>query len=205
MITHAQIDVSAIGNGSRFNAVTHGLTAKTVVLPGERAEDYQALIDETKASLETRNAFEDVLAEQAALASWQFRRAIRAETARITCDMLTRPAADALRANLDAIALGRRLFHDRRGPIELYPSRDHDFKEPRTSWTGDAGDPDEPRKLVRQLEATLAGCRWLLDRWGELRGVLDCARRRNAARRRPAVGGTAGSESRAERRTKRFR
>ena len=32
-------------NGSRFNAVTHGLTAKTAVLPGEDPVAFQARVD----------------------------------------------------------------------------------------------------------------------------------------------------------------
>ena len=57
---------SEAGNGSRFNAVTHGLTAKTAVFPWECGEAFQARIDVYKTGLETRTPFEDELAERAA-------------------------------------------------------------------------------------------------------------------------------------------
>jgi hypothetical protein len=160
-------------NGSRYNAVTHGLTAKTAVLPGEDPEAFQAKVDSLKASLETRNPLEDDLAEKAALASWQVERASKAEDARLKRDILTKPAAESLRVELEAVALGQRLFFDRRGPTELYPSRDYENKQPRTSWDDVPDDPDHPARLIPQLEATLAGCRVLLKFWSELRGVLD--------------------------------
>ncbi len=160
-------------NGSRFNAVTHGLTAKTAVLPGEDPEALQAKIDSYKSSLETRTALEDELAEKAALASWQLDRASNVQVARLTRDILTKPAAESVRAELEAVALGQRLFFDRRGPTELYPSRDYDYTQPRTSWDDFPDDPDHPARLIPQLEATLAGCRLLLKFWSELREVLD--------------------------------
>ena len=57
---------SKIGMGSRYNAVTHGLTAKTPVLPNEDAEAYLAKIEAFKASLQTRNEHENELAARAA-------------------------------------------------------------------------------------------------------------------------------------------
>ena len=44
---------------------------------------------------------------------------------------------------------------------------------PRISFSGLADDPDDPARLVLQLESTPAGCRWLLDRWAELRDLLE--------------------------------
>ena len=34
-------------------------------------------------------------------------------------------------------------------------------------------DPDDPARLLLRLESTADGCRWLLDRWAELRTVAD--------------------------------
>jgi hypothetical protein len=161
-------------NGSRFNAVTHGLTAKTPVLPGESAAEFQARIDRYKTGLEPRNGLEEELAERAAMASWQLDRASRAEVARLARSIHTEPAMAAFRENQRAEALGNRLFFDRRGPVELYPSRDYDnYKQPRTSSSEVADDPDDPAVLVAELETTLAGCRWLRGRWDELREMLE--------------------------------
>ena len=143
------------------------------MLPGEDPVAFQARVDSFKSGLETRTPLEDELAEKAALASWQLDRANEAEVARLSRDRMTKPAAESLRAELEAVALGQRLFFDRRGPTELYPSRDYDNKQPRTSWDDVPDDPDHPARLIPQLEATLAGCQVLLKFWGELRDLLD--------------------------------
>ena len=109
-------------NASRFNAVKHGLTAKTPVLPGEDPAALQAKIDAYKAGYETGNEVENDLAEMAAMAVWRAKRANRLEVTRVTRDIVTRPQADALRATLDVVGLGKRLLFDRRGPAQLYPS-----------------------------------------------------------------------------------
>ena len=69
------------GNGSRFNAVKHGLSAKTLVLPGEDGEELHDLVDAYKASLGTQNKLQEDLAECAAKAKWQLERAERGSDA----------------------------------------------------------------------------------------------------------------------------
>jgi hypothetical protein len=161
-------------NGSRYNAVKHGLTAKTAVLPGENPEAFQARIENFKEGLGSRNECEAVLAKHAAQASWQLDRAIQSKVARLNRDILESAEADARRETQEALALGNRLFFDRRGPIELYPSGGNfSNKEQRTSSSGTAEEPDDPAKIVLELEATVAGCRWLLDAWSQLRDVLE--------------------------------
>ena len=164
--------ISQTPGGSRFNAVKHGLTAKTAVLPGESGEGLRAQIAEFKANLETRNTTEDRLAERAAVACWKLDRAERAETARLTRNIHTGPADAAVRAKKEALALGQRLFHDRLGPGEMYGCKTLIPRE-RTSWAGTPVDPDDPEMLILDLEHTLEGCRWLLRSWGELRAVIE--------------------------------
>src|SRR5262249_19702619 len=83
--------------------------------------------------------------------------------------------ADAAgRREEEAAALGRRLLFDRCGPLPLSPHSLYSFPgQPRFSWSGLSDDPDDPPRLLLHLEASAAGCRWLLDRWAELRGLLD--------------------------------
>ena len=167
-------DVQApTGSRSRFNAVKHGLTAKTAVLPGEDPAELQALIDAYKTGHQTRNQSEADLATLAAMAYWRCMRANRLEVNRATGDIVRRLQAKAARETLAAEGLGERLLHDRRGPEQLYPSRDYTHKEPRTSDAGVADDPDKPRKLVIQLEATRAGRRWLREQLGEVRLPIE--------------------------------
>jgi hypothetical protein len=163
---------------SRFNAVKHGMTAKTLVLPGEDADVLQQRIEAWTADLQPRNDLEQFLVERAVQSSWQLERADRAELARQAGIIRAAPAEEASRQQEEAATLGRRLFWDRRGPMLLYPHfplRDQLLaeKKPRTSFSGLAEDPDDPARLVLRLESTAAGCQWMLDGWAELRAILD--------------------------------
>src|SRR5207248_5159999 len=59
---------------SKFNALKHGLSARTAVLPGEDPEAFQGRIEVFMTVLEPRNGLEAYLAGQAAQASWQLDR-----------------------------------------------------------------------------------------------------------------------------------
>jgi hypothetical protein len=163
---------------SRLNALKHGMTARTLILPGEDPEAFQARIEAWTADLQPRNDLEQFLVERAVTASWQLERADRAEAARLACIIRGAPAEEAIRQEEEAVVLGRRLFWDRRGPMALYPHGDlRDElvaqRNPRTSSSGLVDDPDDPVRLVIRLEATAAGCQWMLSRWTELRDLLD--------------------------------
>jgi hypothetical protein len=158
---------------SRFNALKHGLTAKTAVLPGEDAAAYQDRVESFVTALEPGNDLEQYLAEQAAQLSWQLDRADRAEAARQAAAIRNAPVEEAFRQEDEVLALGRRLFWDPQGPLALYPHFEYRPGQPRVSSSGLTGDPDDPARLVLRLESTAAGCRWLLDRWAGLRDLLE--------------------------------
>ena len=158
--------------GSRFNAVKHGLYAKTAVLPGEDAQAFQALVEVYREGLQPRNGMEEDLALKAALASWQHDRAVAAEQSRVESELEAQEKAAAAE-QLEALKLGGRLLFDRRGATEMYGSREYCSKQPKTSYSGESDDPDQPERLVLQLEQTVAGCRWLLREWGEIRSILE--------------------------------
>ena len=159
---------------SKFNALKHGLNARTVVLPGEDAGAFQDRLDAWASDLRPRNDVEQVLVERSATLSWQLERADRADAARLASILVAAPAEEALRQADQAAALGQRLFQDPRGPLPLYPHHLYSFhRNPRVSASGLGDDPDDPARLLLQLESTAAGCRWLLDRWGELGSLLD--------------------------------
>jgi hypothetical protein len=161
---------------SRLNAIKHGMTSETAVLPHEDATAFQERLEAFAAGIEPRNELEEKLVGQAALYSWKLDRANRSETARLTRSILTEAAATARREEDEADALGTRLLFDRRGAEANYGARGYLHKQPQTSWPGVADDPDRPSRLVRNLEATAAGCRWLLARWAELRDQLEPGR-----------------------------
>jgi hypothetical protein len=161
---------------SRFNALKHGMTAQTLVLPGEDPAAFQARLDAWTVDLDPRNDVERTLVERAAILSWQLERADRAEAARLSSLIRAAPAEEALRQADAAAALGQRLFRDPRGPMALYPHALYlGAGRPRASVsaTGPGDDPDDPPRLLLRLEASAAGCRWLRDRWADLGALLD--------------------------------
>ena len=159
-------------NGSRFNAVKHGLFAKSAVLPGEDLDEFQARVEMYREGLNPRNELQEDLSRKAALASWQHDRAVLAEQSRAESELKALEDA-ASREQLEALELGGRLLFDRRGATEMYASREYCSNQPKTSYSDDPCDPDQPERLILQLEQTAAGCRLLLQHWGELRGLLE--------------------------------
>ena len=154
---------------SRFNAVKHGMRAATPVLPGEDKAAFDARLERWAKDLAPRDDVEQFLVKRAVELSWQLERADRAIA------LSRRPAEERIAAVLDEVlALGRRLFWDPRGPVGLYPQiTESDGMLRQPSWNGQIDDPDDPARLVNRLESTAAGCGWMLDRWAELREVLE--------------------------------
>ena len=162
---------------SRFNAVKHGMTAKTLVLPDEDADVLQMRVETWIADLQPQNDVEQFLVEQAVHASWKLDRAERAEVAQLSRIIGSVPIAEANRQHEVVAALGDWLLSDRNaaGDIAFRDDLLNVLVPPRP------GPPDHrcldirnhPEAIVFRLESTAAGCQWLLDRWTELRGRLD--------------------------------
>ena len=163
-------------NRSRFNAVKHGMTAKTLVLPGEDPDALQERLDSWIGNLQPQNEVEQFLVEQAVQSSWKLDRADRAEVARLSHIIETLPVLEANRQQEEAAALGRRLFSDRNGSgsIKLQSQILEALLPGRKSPTSRPLDVlDHAGAIVRRLESTGPGCQWMLDRWIELRAILD--------------------------------
>ena len=150
------------------------MRARLPILPGEDGGAFRARLDAWTVSLEPRDDLERYLVERAVNVSWQLDRADRAWAARLKADLLSSGSAQALAQADEVLVLGRRLFWDPRGPVELYPQFKATIGDPmRVSWSQDIEDPDEPARLVNRLEGTTLGCAWLLDRWNELGDLLE--------------------------------
>jgi hypothetical protein len=65
----------------RLNALRHGLRARTVVLPGEKAEDFHQLCAGLEAEWQPQSCTEQLLVEQMAVAQWKLARVDACETA----------------------------------------------------------------------------------------------------------------------------
>ncbi len=142
---------------SKFNAVKHGMSAKTPVLPGEDAEAFRKRLDDWKEELKPRSKIEDYLLERAVQVSWQLDRVNRAQAARIAAAARSAACEQATAEADEALVLGRRLIWDPRGPVPLYPQFEKSYGPTvRVSWSGKIEDP-----------TTRPGCStgWRARRW----------------------------------------
>jgi hypothetical protein len=156
---------------SSLNAVTHGLTAKTVILPGEDPVEHQQRLIAWAASLQPCNTYESELVREAVDLSWRLDRADRVQAGLLAQRIATQPEEEDRRRKEDVADLGRRL---------LPPPRQPNLTCHFGVWLDlDAlaipppDDPNDPARLLLGLESSADGCRWLLDRWAELRPVVD--------------------------------
>jgi hypothetical protein len=166
---------------AKLNAVTHGLTAETLILPGEDPRAFQRRLENWTAALEPANPFEHDLVRQVVTLSWRLDRADRVQDALIADSLGTIPAEEDKRRREEVEDLGRRL---------LPPPRVPNFVRRFGVWADldrlahrGPDDPDDPPRLLLRLEATADGCRWLLDRWAELRPIVDAGPARPRWRR----------------------
>jgi hypothetical protein len=160
---------------SRFNRLQHGLASTVPVLPGEDPAAFQARVDAVMESFAPQNQVEFDLLERVASTSWSLERARRAEAAQL-CHKIRHAAIEREQTEKEeAIGLGERLFLDDRGPWQLYPhtGRTRRNPAPRGPDLQNSADPNNPALLILRLERTVGGCRWLLDRWAELRARLE--------------------------------
>jgi hypothetical protein len=74
----------------RLNSLKHGLRAQTVVLPGERREEFDQLCADLEAEWQPRSCTARLYLEQMAVAQWKLRRLEVAEAALLSQDL---PAA----------------------------------------------------------------------------------------------------------------
>jgi len=157
-------------NVSRSNALKHGQTAETLVALGEDAEAFERMADAHLAVFRPRNAVELECARTFTLAAWRRLRCVTTETAMINQYIHDTALAEQFGPEQEqaALALGERLFFDSQNVWRFHPDP-MAMDVPRSQRKEVPGGPDTPVRLVKQLESTYAGCRWLLKRWDELR------------------------------------
>jgi hypothetical protein len=160
----------------RLNGVASAICGDTPVLPGEDPAEFEAYLDAVVSGFAPQNQLEFELLSGIAESTWALRRCRRAETAEIGRNIRQHQFERDQRDAEEAVALGQRLLWSPRGPWQLHPNPHATFSQDseygRISWAQDPDDRDSPPVLVLRLERTAAGCRWLLDRWGELRARL---------------------------------
>jgi hypothetical protein len=78
----------------------------------------------------------------------------------------------ALREEIAAVVLGRQLLFDPRDCGSSYRAPRSSRARPKLQTPG-TGETSDPARLLENLESTAAGCRWLVERWAELRANLE--------------------------------
>ncbi len=139
----------------RRTAIKHGMAALTIipVLPHEDPRDLGERIQTLDSDLQPQNAGERILVHHAARLSYSIDRGERMETAH-----MSRRARRARRDRLLEIDAQRQQLRElqRRLLYVVGPEEVHIDKQP--PWT------DDPWLLVRELEESAEGCRWLIER-----------------------------------------
>jgi hypothetical protein len=163
-------------NRSRLNALDHGCRANLMVLPTEVFGEYENALNAWKLSFKPRNPAEEVLVERLVSLGWQEKRIERAQTARLTQRIYHAGIEEADDVQEQVIELGQMLFEDACGPVALHLQNG-------TSELSSDGEgfrvsdysvnDDQPMRLVHRLQATGAGCQWMLNQWAELRALLE--------------------------------
>jgi hypothetical protein len=156
---------------SKYNATKHGLTARSVLLPGEDpsllAARQQQLIDD----LQPRHSAEITAIELMAGAIWRSDRSERAAGKRLVHRLRHEPLEQARIEKNEAIELGGRLFWQLAFPLPI-SKRFSVGKLTEPQCAENASHPHHPARLRLQLEQTIPGCEWLIDRWCDLRSRL---------------------------------
>jgi hypothetical protein len=159
---------------SRYNALKHGMTAKTVLLPGDDPQEFSGRLRYLQDDLQARNSLEAVVIERLAGDLWKSDRSDRSFCNRINF-RLRHESDDQARKDADeAVELGQHLLWQPEFPLPV-GALEGEVKGALAKFplADVPGDPKHPARLLLKLQATVAGCDWLLKRWDELRFRLE--------------------------------
>lgn len=171
---------------SRMNALLHGMTASVPVLPDEDAEEFETRREGWFDHFKPRNDYESFLVESTARLAWQLKRLERGGSGRLVYKAHTKEQDEQNRVEHEVAELGEKLFRAPFGqPAAL--ARDETAGQVCEVWKAELAPGDHPARVVRQLEQTGAGCRWLLKCWHELRSILEEGRAWQAPERFKAL------------------
>ena len=158
---------------SRFNAMKHGMRARTAFLPGEDPAAFQARRDAwtARAPAPRRSRAVPGGAGRAGLLAArprQPRPAARLDDRAAPPPPTAPPPRPTRSWPWPAASSGTRAARSPSTPSPPRPSS----HPTRVSWSREIDDPNDPARLVNRLEDLLLGCAWMLDRWADLRNLL---------------------------------
>ena len=140
----------------RYNALKHGITAKSLLLPGEDRREFEARRAALHNQIQPRNELEAELIDRLAQNFWVSRRSRRAAVAQLEYRLRHEPLAQTHAEQQQVAKLGQYLLKDVFRPVGILPCEQ-------------AGGARHPAQLVFKLEGTLNGCDWLLARFDRLK------------------------------------
>ncbi len=152
---------------SKYNACKHGMTARTVLLPGEDAAALAARQQHLINAFQPRNSVELAVIEGMAGAMWKSDRADLAAGRRISERLRHEPLEQAKKEQDEAVELGGRLFWQPSFPLPI-SKRFPIGKLTEPLCSENAVHPHHPARLKLRLEHTIPGCDWLLGSLGDL-------------------------------------
>ena len=152
---------------SKFNARTHGMTARTVLLPGEDAGALAARQQHLVDSFQPRNSVELAVIEGMAGDMWKSDRVELAAGLRISMRLRHEPLEQEKKEQDEAVELGGRLFWQPSFPLPI-SKRFPIGKLTEPLCSENAVHPHHPARIKLRLEQTISGCDWLIDSWGDL-------------------------------------
>ena len=154
---------------SSMNALKHGMRSRKLAILRDESIAFENRRLKWMANADAQDDIEEFLVHQNVSLSFELERLDQARHERIIAAIENSDDDDFVAVH----QLGKRLFFNPGGPTPMYGNRPEFDPTPRTSWNGRAVDPDDPALLVRSLESSEAGCRWLRERWEELRAQLE--------------------------------
>ena len=134
-----------------MNALKHGLTAESAVLPDEDPEQYDALVRHWSEFYATDDPAEMAMVERAVSSKWKLDRCTRAETARVTERVKKARGTYDFECQATAIRLGKHLTLN----ALACPS------------------DEEPAAILARMENSAQGVAWLMRSWRGLGATLE--------------------------------
>ncbi len=172
-------------NRSRFNAVKHACTAKLVLLPAEKAAEFNERTTGFFEHFLPQNPYEVALTEDAVYCSWQVKRCREALWTRMHTQAVMGHADEQQRLENEVTDLAGELFHAPNGRPTALPRGELLDAEAGKACKGRLDDAGEkrPRAVVRRLESNPLGVGWLLIEWNALLAPIERGEGWNASER----------------------
>ena len=159
----------AQGAIARWNELKHGMCIKAIDLCKTSSPVFQELLGRWFSSLQPRDDVEEFMSKMLFHELLGLERVDRA----LIASRIMHVHEEARRQEQEVLTLGSRLFFDPRGPAGIFGEPRFSREEERDSQRTGADPSHDPAWLVERLESTAAGCRWLLEQWAELGGMLE--------------------------------